>query len=82
MIFIPKSTVFIAGGNSLSTFYYNIKEKKLVKWAKLNIIRMEPALQVINNKLYCFNCKNIKENDDYSYEVTELYSKPKWEFIK
>ena len=82
MIYIPKSTVFIAGGNSLSTFYYNIKEKKLVKWAKLNIIRMEPALQVINNKLYCFNCKNIKEKDDYSYEVTDLYSKPKWEFIK
>ena len=82
MIFIPKNIVFIAGGNSLSTFYYNIKEKKLIKWAKLNIIRMEPALQVINNKLYCFNCKNIKENDDYSYEVTELYSKPKWEFIK
>ena len=83
MIFIPRKIVFIVGGNSLSTFYYNLKEKKLIKWGRLNIIRMEPALQVINNKLYCFDCSNLKgTNNEYSYEFTELNSEPKWKFIK
>ena len=81
MIYIPKKKVFIVGGNSLSTFYFNLKENKLIKWSKLNIIRIEPALQVVNNKLYCFDITN---SDDYSYEFTELDSKndSKWKFIK
>ena len=61
MIFIPNNIIFIVGGNSLSTFYYDIKEKKMIKWGKLNIIRIEPALQYINNRLYCFDCTNLKE---------------------
>ena len=83
MIYISRKIVFIVGGNSLSTFYYNLKEKKLIKWGRLNIIRMEPALQVVNNKLYCFDCTNLKgTNTEYSFEFTELNSKPIWKFIK
>ena len=85
MIFIPNNIIFIVGGNSLSTFYYNIKEKKMIKWGKLNIIRIEPALQYINNRLYCFDCTNLKEKkNEYSYEFTDLDSNNgnKWEFIK
>ena len=83
MIFVPEKKVFIVGGNSLSTFYYNLKEKKIIKWGRLNIIRMEPALQFTNNKLYCFDCTNLKKiENDYSFEFTDLNSEPKWEFIK
>ena len=85
MIFIPNNIIFIVGGNSLSTFYYDIKEKKMIKWGKLNIIRIEPALQYINNRLYCFDCTNLKEKkNEYSYEFTDLDSNNgnKWEFIK
>ena len=75
MIFIPNNIIFIVGGNSLSTFYYDIKEKKMIKWGKLNIIRIEPALQYINNRLYCFDCTNLKEKkNEYSYEFTDLDS--------
>ena len=85
MIFIPKKIIFIVGGYNLDTFYYNLKAKKLIKWGNLNIIRLEPALQVINNKLFCFDCTNLKERqNEYSFECTELYSnnENKWELIK
>ena len=82
MIYIKKKIVFVVGGNSLRTFYYNIKEKKMIKWGNLNIIRIEPALQVINNKLYCFSINPKEMINDYSFEITDLNSEPKWEFIK
>ena len=85
MIYIKNGIVFIVGGMDLNTFYYDIKEKRMKKWGKLNKIRIEPALQVINNNLYCFDCTNLKEsNNEYSFELTELYSnnEPQWIFIK
>ena len=81
MIFIPKHTVFIVGGNNLDTFYYNLKEKQLVTWGNLNEIRIEPALQVIKNKLYCID-SNLNYNN-YTLEATDLTSNDiKWNLIK
>ena len=85
MIFIPNNIVFIVGGHNLNTFYYDLKEKQIIKWGNLNIIRIEPALQVIKNRLYCFDCTNLKEKKyEYSFEYTELYSniENKWELIR
>ena len=85
MIFIPNRIVFIVGGHNLNTFYYDLKEKKLIKWGNLNMLRIEPALQVIKNRLYCIDCTNLKEKKyEYSFEYTELYSniENKWELIK
>ena len=84
MIFIPKFIVFVVGGNNLDTFYYNLKDKKLINWGKLNIIRIEPALQVVKNKLYCVDSANSVSNQtNYTIEVTELTSnKGKWKLLK
>ena len=84
MIFIPKSIVFIVGGNNLDTFYYNLKEKKVYNWGKLNLIRIEPALQIIKNKLQCVDCSNsIDFKNNYTLEATELTSNEgKWKLLK
>ena len=84
MIFIPKSIVFIVGGNNLDTFYFNLKEKKVYNWGKLNLIRIEPALQIIKNKLYCMDCSNsINFKNNYTIETTELTSNTgKWKLLK
>jgi len=81
MIFIPKHIVFIIGGNSVDTFYYNLKMKKIINWGKLNIIRLEPALQIIKNKLYCLDSQN--GNNDYTLEITDLsLNEGIWNLIK
>ena len=84
MIYIAKYIIFLVGGNNLETFYYNIKEKKIINWGRLNILRIEPALHVIKNKLYCIDSyNNINNNHNYTLEVTELTSNEgKWELIQ
>ena len=84
MIFIPKFIVFLVGGNNSDTFYYNLKEKKLINWGKLNIIRIEPALLVVKNKLYCVeSTSSISHVNNYTLEVTDLTSNlGKWKLIK
>ena len=84
MIFIPKAIVFIVGGNNLDTFYYNLKEQKIYNWGKLNIIRIEPALQIIKNKLYCIDSINsINDKNNYTLEMTDLTSNEgRWKLIK
>ena len=84
MIFIPKAIVFMVGGNNSDTFYYNLKEQKIYNWGKLNIIRIEPALQIINNKLYCIDSNNtINDKNNYTLEMTELTSNEgRWKLIK
>ena len=54
MIFIPEKYVFIVGGNDKKTFYYDIEKKEIINWADLNHERVEPALIVIRDELYCF----------------------------
>ena len=79
MIFIPNNYVFIVGGNDKKTFYFNTENAEVCEWADLNKIRNEPALQRINNNLYCFDSINKGNNDIFSLEKTELNSnKPEW----
>ena len=84
MIFIPKDIVFIVGGNTFDSFYYNLKDKKLINWGKLNIIRIEPALHVVQNKLYCIDSINSNSTiNNYTLEVTDLTSNSgKWKLLK
>ena len=81
MIFIPKHIIFIVGGNNLDTYYYNLKEKCIVTWGNLNSIRVEPALQLVNKKLYCID--SIINYNNYTLEATDLISnEAKWILIK
>jgi hypothetical protein len=84
MIFIPKNIVFIIGGNTFDSFYYNLNDKKLINWGKLNIIRIEPALHVVQNKLYCVDSINSNKTiNNYTLEVTDLTSNEgKWKLLK
>ena len=82
MIFIPNNCVFIVGGNDKKTFYFNIENAEVCEWGDLNKIRNEPALQRINNNLYCFDSINKGNNDRFSLEKTDLNSnKPEWVLI-
>ena len=79
MIFIPNNYVFVVGGNDKKTFYFNIENAEVCQWADLNKIRNEPALQRINNNLYCFDSINKGNSEIFSLEKTELNSnKPEW----
>ena len=85
MIFIPKKYIFFVGGNDENVFYYDLKEKKIENWDRLNKKRIEPALIVMNNYLYVFdNVNKIGENNNFelSFERTNLLSaEPKWEIV-
>ena len=82
MIFIPPGYVFIVGGNDKKSFFYDAKNQEICEWADLNLERTEPALQRIDNILYCFDNVNKANNTQLSFEKTELNSKnPKWNLI-
>ena len=82
MIFIPGNYVFIVGGNDLKTFYYNIHSNEFISWADLNNKRTEPALALISNYLYCFDNININNNNNISFEKTDVTSEyAEWEII-
>ena len=81
MICISEKYIFIVGGNSKQTFYYDIKKKEIKNYANLNIDRIEPALIQIEDELYCFD--NLKKgNNEITFEKTNLKESPKWEIIK
>ena len=80
MIFIPDKYVFIVGGNDKKTFYYDTENKEIVYWANLNHERIEPALVVARNELYCFD--NLKiDNNTLTFEKSILDKTPKWDLI-
>ena len=80
MIFISPDKVFIVGGNDTKTFYFDINAKKIINKAELNIIRIEPALQVISNILYCFDNNNKTNNEKLSFEKINIDNQDaKWE---
>ena len=81
MIYIISKIIFIVGGNTKKTFYYDIENKAINNWANLNIERTEPALIQFNDYLYCF--ENFKRGDnEITFEKTNLKENPKWEIIK
>ena len=82
MIFIPPEKVFIVGGNDKKTFYFNTKQKQIIYLKDLNIIRTEPALQVIRNFLYCFDNVNKADNEQTSFEKINIENpEAEWELI-
>ena len=83
MIALPGNYVFIVGGQTKETFYYDLNINNFYEWKKLNIFRIEPALILVNNYLYCFNNINYNINDEITFEKTDLNSdEHKWELIK
>ena len=82
MIFLSPDKVFIVGGNNRKTFYFDINAKKIIDKAELNKIRIEPALQVISNILYCFDNNNKTNNEKLSFEKINIDNyDAKWEII-
>jgi hypothetical protein len=55
MIFIPKKYIFIVGGNTNDVELYDIKKKSIIIDSKMNEIRNESTLFIMNNSiLYSF----------------------------
>ena len=81
MIFIPDKYVFIVGGNSKRTFYYDTENKEIFDWSNLNIERFEPSLILVNDYLYCFD-NNKKGNNELTFEKSNLIESTKWDLIK
>ena len=84
MIMIPGNYVFIVGGQDKETFYYDSENPNgFYGWKPLNNIRVEPALILINNFLYCFDNINLnKLNNEITFEKTDLNSENHaWELI-
>ena len=87
IIYIPNNFVFIVGGNDLKTFYYDIKINEFISWIDLNKKRLEPALALVNNYLYCFENVHLNinstRNDAFTIEKTDITSEnPTWILIK
>ena len=76
MIFIQGDYVFIIGGQSKDTFYYDLNDNKFHGWGKLNKNRIEPALILVNNYLYCFDNMNNSNsiNEKFTFEKSDIYS--------
>ena len=66
-----KELIFIAGGDDLKTFYYDIKNNSFVEWGDMNGIHYLPGLIHIGNYLYCFHLIN-DENNKVFFERTNL----------
>lgn len=84
MIYIKhndKELIFLAGGDDLKTFYYDIKNNNFVNWGNMNGLHSGPGLIQINDYLYCFHL--IKdENSKIFFERTNLNEqKHIWEKI-
>ncbi len=78
MIFIPDKYVFIFGWNNKKTFYYDIENKEIVNWANLNKERIEPALFIARDDLYCFDNLIINSNNTLTFEKSNLITSLKW----
>ena len=63
------------------TFYLDSNKKEIYPYCNLNLERIEPALILMSNELYCLD--NIKKtNSELIFEKTNLKKMPKWEIIK
>ena len=72
--------IFIAGGNDLKTFYYDIKFNRFVDWGYMNYSHISPALMYFDDHLYCFDTSPKK---GIIFERTNLNQRnQKWEKIR
>ena len=83
MIYIPGGFVVIVGGNDKKTFYYDEQNNKFFSLSDLNKNRIEPALILISEYLYCFDNINSKENnEELTFEKINLGKEnSKWEIL-
>ena len=71
--------IFIAGGNDLKTFYYDINNNKFVDWGNMKYYHIRPSLIYINNYVYCFD---TSQKNEIIFERTNLNDvNHKWEKI-
>lgn len=61
MIYVNEDLVFIVGGNTIETFYYDIKKDEFIKCGDLNELIQEPTLIRINDYIYCLS--NLQERN-------------------
>ena len=83
MILVPGNFIFIVGGKDKETFYFDYESTSFYGWKPLNEIRIEPALILINDYLYCFdNINSNKFTNDLTFEKTNLNSNEhQWELM-
>ena len=75
MIYLPGDYVFVVGGQDKETFYYDKKINRLFGWKPLNNNRIEPALILVGDILYCFDNVNSKNKiNNFNFEKTDLRS--------
>ena len=83
MIIIPGNYIFIVGGQTKQTFYFDLENSQFHGWKKLNKQRIEPALIVVDNYLYCFDNMNSNFEDRLTFEKTNLNSSERnWELFE
>ena len=82
MLYIPDNFILIAGGDSLSSFIYDIENKQFIRWAYMNKKHFQPGLILSGDYAYSFSSLTDKKNENNFFERTDLTSKnPKWEKI-
>ena len=82
MLYIPDNFILIAGGDSLSSFIYDIENKQFIRWAYMNKKYFQPGLILSGDFAYSFSSLSDKKNENNFFERTDLTSKnPKWEKI-
>ena len=82
MIYIPGDYVMIVGGNDQTTFFYDMNQDKFCKWGELKRTRIEPALILVKNILYCFDNVSTKNFNEFTLEKTDLISQTKeWTLV-
>ena len=83
MIIIPGNYIFIVGGQTKQTFYFDIENSKFHGWKRLNKQRIEPALIVVDDNLYCFDNMNSNMGEKFTFERTNLNStEHNWELLE
>ena len=79
MIYLPNQLIFIAGGDDVKCFIFDIQKKIFINYADLNGIYSKPALLNFNNYIYCFSKLTNEKN---YFERTNISNKiPAWEKI-
>ena len=82
MLYIPDNFVLIAGGDTLSTYIYDIENRQFIRWASMNKKHFQPGLIISGDYAYAFSALYDKKEENNFFEKTDLTSKnPKWEKV-
>ena len=84
MIYIEKK-VYIIGGDSVNTMYYDVDNNEIKQIANLNYKRFEPSLIKHDNFLFCFDTSKKymnKYENIFNFEKIDIYSdSAQWEVV-